>query len=164
MPPLRERKPDLPLLARHLLDKHARRVGRDLIGFSDAALEALVAYPWPGNARELEAAIEHAAVLATGAMIELQHLPSTVTARTSRPRRATEAQLAPGTLANVPYAEARTRMLGDFEKRYLLDLLELSEGNLSEAARRSGIDRSNLRRILRKAGLLPGGVRRRRRG
>ncbi len=165
LPPLRERKPDLPLLARHLLDKHARRVGRDLIGFSDAALEALVAYPWPGNARELETAIEHAAVLATGSMIELQHLPSTVTARTTRPRRTTEAQLAPGTLANVPYAEARTRMLGDFERRYLLDLLELAEGNLSEAARRSGIDRSNLRRILRKAGLLPGGgARRRRRG
>src|SRR6185295_5830945 len=101
------------------------------------ALEALVAYPWSGNARELETAIEHAAVLATGSMIELQHLPSTVTARTTRPRRATDAQLAPGTLANVPYA----------------------------AARRSGIDRSNLRRILRKAGLLPGGgARRRRRG
>ncbi len=162
LPPLRERKPDLPLLARHLLDKHARRVGRELLGFTDVALGALVAYPWPGNARELEAAIEHAVVLANGPMIELSHLPGTVTARSARPRRATAAQLAPGTLASVPYAEARAHMLDDFEHRYLLDLLELSGGNLSEAARRSGIDRSNLRRILRKAGMLPGGSVRRR--
>jgi DNA-binding NtrC family response regulator len=154
LPPLRERPADVPLIAHHLLRRHVERMGVAWRGFSDEALDALCEYSWPGNVRELDGAIEHALTLADGALIEIGHLPPAVTASGgSRPRRGVLEGLAPGTLASSPYAEARRRLLRDFDTRYWEDLLEMTEGNLSEAARRSGLDRSNLRRRLRRAGV-----------
>jgi DNA-binding NtrC family response regulator len=75
VPPLRARRSDIPLLAHHFLGKYEAENGRDLEGFTDAAMNALLAYPWPGNVRELENAIERAVVLTEGARIGIEHLP-----------------------------------------------------------------------------------------
>jgi two-component system NtrC family response regulator len=70
LPPLRERREDIPLLVEHFLRKHAQRVGRRVEGIEPAALERLSAYRWPGNVRELENAVERAVVLAAGPVID----------------------------------------------------------------------------------------------
>jgi DNA-binding NtrC family response regulator len=74
LPPLRERREDIPLLANHFLRQHARRYRKDLTGISGAALAALVENPWPGNVRELDHAIERAVLMATTQVIEPQNL------------------------------------------------------------------------------------------
>jgi two-component system response regulator AtoC len=70
LPPLRERREDIPVLVEHFLRKHAQRMGRRIDGIEPAALERLAAYPWPGNVRELENAVERAVVLAAGPVID----------------------------------------------------------------------------------------------
>jgi transcriptional regulator with GAF, ATPase, and Fis domain len=69
LPPLRYRREDIPLLAEHFVEKHAHRIGKPIAGLEQAAMSRLLEYPWPGNIRELENAIERAAVLATGSWI-----------------------------------------------------------------------------------------------
>jgi DNA-binding NtrC family response regulator len=153
IPPLRERREDIPLIAQHLLDKIAQKTGRAVHGFTDDALTTLVAHNWQGNVRELNNAIEHAATVCTGELIDVSHLPSFVSAGSgAAARRAAVAPLI-GSVSSAPYSVARTRLLDEFEQRYLSDLLGASGGNLSEAARRSGIDRSNLRRMLKRHNL-----------
>jgi transcriptional regulator with GAF, ATPase, and Fis domain len=71
VPPLRERKGDVPLLVHHFAQRHAARVGRPIAAVSDATLELLVRYPWPGNVRELENVIERAVILARGPVLEI---------------------------------------------------------------------------------------------
>ncbi len=78
LPPLRERRDDIPVLARRLLERHAQRGAREGVSFSDGALAALAAYPWPGNVRELSNAIEYALTLSGGGLITEGHLPAYV--------------------------------------------------------------------------------------
>ena len=79
VPPLRARKSDIPILAMHFLRRFARENDRDVAGFTDDGMRALVSYPWPGNVRELENAIERAIVLATGERIGPEVVPSSTT-------------------------------------------------------------------------------------
>ena len=72
LPPLRDRREDIPVLVEHFLRKHAQRTGRTMEGIEDEALERLTAYDWPGNVRELENSIERAVVLSAGPMIGLR--------------------------------------------------------------------------------------------
>jgi two-component system response regulator HydG len=78
IPPLRDRRDDVPLLAEHFLQLYADRNGRRLSGFSRAAVEAMARYDWPGNVRELENAVERSVVLSRGSAIELDDLPPEV--------------------------------------------------------------------------------------
>ena len=75
IPALRERRADIPLLAQHFAHVHAERVGRRVVGLSDEAREALLAYDWPGNVRQLGNAIERALVLGTDELIRREDLP-----------------------------------------------------------------------------------------
>jgi len=159
LPPLRERREDIPLIAQHLLSKVAAKTGHAIAGFTDDALATLVAHSWQGNVRELNNAIEHAATLCSGERIDVAHLPSFVSAGASAPRRLSAARSLVGSVASVPYSVARAELVDDFELRYLTDLLAACGGNLSEAARRSGIDRSNLRRLLKRHALQATGFR-----
>ena len=151
LPALRDRLEDIPILAGRLLDRHARRIGRDGVSFSEAALSALKSYPWPGNVRELANAIEFALTLCKGDVIEAHHLPSYVPSRGAEAPRPAESN---GHVnLDIPYSEARSEVMRDFDRAYLEELMQATGGNLSAAARRSGIDRSNLRRMLRQMGI-----------
>jgi two-component system response regulator HydG len=159
LPALRDRLEDIPVIARRLLERHASRSGREGVSFSDAALEALAAYPWPGNVRELSNAIEFALTLTTGDVIGPDALPSYVPSnRAAAAPRPSAGAGVPAVNLDVSYSQARADLLRDFDRAYLDELMRATDGNLSAAARRSGIDRSNLRRMLRQLGLVaPGG-------
>ena len=152
LPPLRERRTDVPLIAQHLLDKYSHKNGIEMLRLSDGALELLSSYTWPGNVRELNNVIEYAATLCEGVEIGVAHLPAFVSASQHVPP-SLSTQVIDGTCP--PFRDARNALLYDFERRYLDDLLVTTGGNISEASRRSRVDRSNLRRLIKKYGLKP---------
>jgi DNA-binding NtrC family response regulator len=149
LPPLRERIDDLPLLCAHFVRKLG---GPNAPRLNPAAFEALSAYTWPGNVRELENAILHAVSLARGDSIDLDLLPRRVIENV-RPNTTG----APATdlvwSDELPLTEAKRRAASDFEKRYLMRVLERAHGTIAEAARMAGLDRSNFRRLLQRHGI-----------
>jgi DNA-binding NtrC family response regulator len=151
LPRLRERPEDIPLLAQHFVQKYAQRAIRPVRGISGAALEVLLAQPWPGNVRELENAIEHAVVFCGTEMIEPQNLPFSL--ETEGAVAAPSAVPSLVVHAELPFRDAKARALAGFEAAYFREVLERTHGNVSEAARRAGLDRSNFRRAARRAGV-----------
>lgn len=156
LPPLRERKDDILLLAYHFIDKYARRMGRDPKRLGPDAARALTEYPWPGNVRELEHAMERAVVLAQGVAISARDLPAEtqgegMTSSAPRPQSTPGPPAISALLADLPFAEAKRAAMTQFEEAYVTEVMRRSDGNLSEAARQAGVDRSNFKRILRKA-------------
>jgi DNA-binding NtrC family response regulator len=152
LPPLRERGDDVLLLARHFLRRYEERTKRGSMVLSDETTERLLAHSWPGNVRELAHAIEHAVVLAPSNVITPADLPLEVRSSTAHGTSATleaTSLVRAHSLHTVPYLEAKQRMLAQFNEAYLSALLEECGGNISEAARRSGVDRSNFRRLVR---------------
>ncbi len=148
LPPLRERVEDIPLLAYHFLQKHADNSRSDVRRISPEALADLQSRSWPGNVRELENAIQHAIVFCRGPTIVPGDLPASTAGG--------DIPLVPGpyissTLTDLPYRLAKERALEEFERGYFLSLLDRTAGNVSEAARQAGLDRSNFRRALRRA-------------
>ncbi len=158
LPPLRERGDDLLLLAHHFIQKHAQLAGRSATRLSREAAQLLESYDWPGNVRELEHAIEHAVVLSDGDTILPGALPAELQ-RTNAPSSSGSGsassvtslgQLVGGLeLPSMAYPEAKRRLLAEFNDAYVHALLKSTDGNMSEAARRSGLDRSNFRRLVR---------------
>jgi len=147
LPALRDRGDDVALLADHFVLKYSRRMGREPRRMSASTLQALRSYAWPGNVRELEHAIERAVVLAQGDVIHPSDLPFDTCVESNPPPSEASAgpRLISGVIAfaNLPYAEARRRALAEA-------VLLRAEGNLSEAARQAGIDRSNFKRLVRR--------------
>jgi two-component system, NtrC family, response regulator GlrR len=136
LPPLRERREDIPLLARHFLKVLTEKYQRRIHGFAPDALEMLAASDWPGNIRQLHNVLEQCVALCTTATI-----PSSLVARALREKPA-EIQ---------PLAEARTA----FERDYLITLLKLTRGQVSEVARLAGRNRTEVYRLLQRHGLTP---------
>jgi two-component system response regulator HydG len=158
LPPLRDRPEDIPLLAQHFLQKYAERANRPVRTIGPAALEVLKGAVWKGNVRELENAIEHAVVFCTGESIEPKDLPPDTDQVRRAPVSVTPARVngeAPsvGVLAELPFPVAKARALAAFETSYFQDVLNRASGNVSEAARLAGLDRSNFRRAARRAGV-----------
>ncbi len=157
MPPLRERMDDVPLIVAHLLEKHATRMKRPTPRFSPEAMAMLSRYHWPGNVRELENLIQRALALSAEQEIGPEVLPPRL-AQGSAPRPIVTEPIpaAPDELAwvdELTYKQARDHAIGQFERTYFERLLRRTDGNLSEAARIAGIDRSNLRRTLSRLGM-----------
>jgi two-component system response regulator HydG len=157
VPPLRRRRDDIPLLAYHFLRKYARRMTRDVRRIGVEAMRLLREQRWPGNVRELEHAIEHAVVMAKSNTIVPGDLPMVKEATSSafeevspRSGNADDGSLL-GHLVGLPYAHAKKQALEVFEQAYLEAVLKRTGGNVSEAARQAGLDRSNFRRVLKKA-------------
>ncbi len=141
LPPLRERREDIPLLAIHFLKKHAKEQGKEIKGFTPMAMEMLCSYSWPGNVRELENVIESAVSLESSGMITTRHL--NYDGRLSSLPPFFEAVK---DREFLPYAEAKKV----FEREYLLAALERCGGNISQTARQTGIIRTNLYKKLKK--------------
>ncbi len=131
IPPLRERRDDIPLLISHFLDKYNRKMNRDVKGFSTAALAKMMNYPWPGNVRELENAVECSVVMTTEPVISEDLILPTKSVQE---------------MVLKPFKESKM----DFERRYLVQLMEISGGNISHAARLAGKYRPDLYELLEK--------------
>jgi len=154
LPPLRDRGEDIPLLAYHFLHKYSARAGRQVHRISSDALELLQRQRWPGNVRELENAIEYAVVFCRGDEIGIEALPFSRSAPSaagtgSASRDAPGVVLSRG-LLDLPYRNAKAKALEAFESVYFETLLRRAGGNVSEAARQAGLDRSNFRRVAKK--------------
>ena len=120
VPPLRERKSDLLLLADHFLQKYAKEHGRDIRRISTPAIDMLTSYHWPGNVRELENVIERAVLICDGAVVHGHHLPPTL-----------QTAQASGTFTRLSLGEA----IAAYERDLILDALKTSRGNRAKAAR-----------------------------
>ena len=139
LPPLRERREDIPLLANHFLKKHAERLGKSISGFSNATFRMLLRYDWPGNIRELENAIERAVLLTTTGVLQVNHLPTELSPVVASQHGHTE----PGAIVPLP----------EVERLAIANALDLSAHNVPDAARALGVSRATLYRKLRKHGL-----------
>lgn len=139
LPPLRERAADIPLLAEHFLENLSARAGGRRFTLSEAALALLQRYDWPGNTRELENALERAAVLTSGEVIDVDALPARVV------------EERPATLVDERPAENPT--LEIIERAYILWVLQSEGGNKARAAEVLGIDPSTLYRKLNRYGI-----------
>jgi DNA-binding NtrC family response regulator len=131
LPPLRERREDIPALAAHFLDRHRRHYRKAIDGFSDAAQAALRAYAWPGNVRELDHAVERGVLMSRGARVETADLG-----------------LAPPGTDGRPSLEEMT--LEEVERELIRKALGRFDGNVSQAAHFLGLSRSALYRRLEK--------------
>jgi DNA-binding NtrC family response regulator len=134
LPPLRERREDIPALGTHFLRRHATRYRKQLAGFDSAAMQMLLAHAWPGNIRELDHAIERAVLLATAEQIRPTDLGLRAGASGAAPR-----------LEDLP--------LEDVEKMLIQKALSRYEGNVSRAAQALGLSRSALYRRIANYGL-----------
>jgi DNA-binding NtrC family response regulator len=164
VPALRERRDDIPLLATHFLHQFTLRSGRTVSRISPEAMRELERHDWPGNVRELENAIERSVVLARSDVIEPTDLPfgAHVPTASSPPPAGLDgggvASSAPGTpsYAELQYSDARKKALWDFERRYVDAVLAKTSGNITQAAKLAGLDRSNFKRVLRRIQTGPG--------
>jgi DNA-binding NtrC family response regulator len=134
LPPLRERPEDIPLLARHFLDKYGFEFKKENKDFSDEAMQKLLAYNWPGNVRELENVIERAVVFSSQAGIQPEAI--------SLPSRATARQ--------ESFKTAKARAVSQFERKYIEGLLTICQGNISKAARAAEKNRRAFWELIRK--------------
>ena len=137
LPPLAERREDIALLANRFLHKLAAKYGQRLSGFAPEALKALTTAAWPGNVRQLYNVVEQVCALSTTPLVPL--------ALVQRALRVPSAEV-------LTYAEARQR----FERGYLVGLLKMTDGNVADAARLAGRNRTEFYRLLQKNELTPG--------
>jgi len=149
LPPLREREGDLPILLEYLAAKIAKKLQRDIPVFSSEAVQALQRYPFPGNVRELENLVERLLILCDKPEITFDDLPADVRV-TGAPGRKTPSSLALD-VSQLDYRAARDA----FEEMYFRQLLEVTCGNVSEAARISGISRRHLYEKFERYGIQP---------
>ncbi|HEY0380356.1 MAG TPA: sigma 54-interacting transcriptional regulator [Pyrinomonadaceae bacterium] len=147
MPPLRERREDIPLLASYFVQKYADRCNRRVRGISSEARARLVSYDWPGNVRELENAIERAVVLGTTELILPEDLPEAVLESGAHASAAGTG--GSGGVAN--YHEA----VAEAKKQLILRAIEQSGGSYTEAAKLMGVHPNYLHRLIRNMNLRP---------
>lgn len=150
LPPLRQRPEDIPALANHFLSHYwlrHRGPGAEPPCFEDSALDLLERQRWPGNVRELQNVIEHLTVFVDpGATVMPDDIPLPENERRSSERAA-------GPIPLGPFHEAKGQYIEQFERQYLANLVSRTAGNMSEAARRAGVDRTTLYRLMYKYGL-----------
>jgi two-component system, NtrC family, response regulator GlrR len=134
VPPLRERRGDVPVLAKHFLRKYSKEFRKTVTGFSPEAMQTLYLYEWPGNVRELEHAIERAVILCDRQIISSSHLVIS-------DRQA---------LCHGSFQEMKIRVVSQFERSYVESLLETYQGNITKAARAAQKERRTFWELIRK--------------
>ncbi len=151
LPPLRERQGDIPRLAMAFLDQYCRKNQLDVKGFTPEAMALMESYPWPGNVRELRNIVERMAILCDAQRIEPRHLPAEIRSANTRP-----------VVAELPHTWAefkrlkrhvRDQAVRELERRFVVEALQRSGGNVSKAAEEVGIQRTNFHMLMRRHGL-----------
>jgi len=147
LPPLRDRTADIPVLARHFLQKYALFNQKEIADISLEGLQALQSYHFPGNVRELENMIERSIIFCRTSVLEKKDLFG-------------EAQPQAGTngvnqhILSLPFKEAREKMMELFHAQYIRVLLDKNNGNISRAAEAAGIQRQYLHRLMKETGIM----------
>ena len=141
IPPLRERKDDIPLLVEYFIQKFNEKYNRDVKGITPQALKVLVEYDWPGNVRQLENMIYKACMLTEpGQPIDVKNIDPEIKGDSEFP---------------LSYSEAKKQYMEKFMKKYLSVLLSMTNGNISKAARMANIERQSLQKLLKKYNVDP---------
>ena len=141
LPPLRDRKEDIPILTEYFMEKYCTTHNNGKKTLSPRALQKLYLYDWPGNIRELENRIQQAVVMAPGPVIRPRDLKiDCLSSDQSRHGRGN-------------FKQAKAKLIEQFEKSYVSELLIASNGNVSKAAREAGLDRWTFSRIMKKYGI-----------
>ena len=149
LPPLRERLEDVPVLTEHFMKKYALVHGKNVKGISPEGVNHLMRRDWPGNIRELENVVERAVIMATGEVLQAEDLMPTATF----PAAGTTAPSATDDIFALPLKEAKDRLMEEFQAQYIAKALARHGGNVSQAARESGVKRQYLHRLMRDTNL-----------
>ena len=150
IPPLRDRKEDIPALAYHFLHKYSKEVGRDVPHISAEAMRQLIANDWPGNVRELENVIHRAVIVCEGRTLRPEHIMIPL-------NREEEIEI-PKTLDELKLKkkDLRTRSIEDIEKSFLIAALKRNDWNITKAAAEVGMQRPNFHALLKKYNISKG--------
>lgn len=143
VPPLRDRREDIPVLADFFAERFAEKTGRPVKGFSSLAMKRLSQHDWPGNVRELQNSVERAVVLSTGNMIDQDQI------HISKLKNPNHQE----SLSNNTEEEYSAISMERLEQEHILRILEMTKGNKSKASQVLGIERSTLDRKLKKYGI-----------
>jgi transcriptional regulator with PAS, ATPase and Fis domain len=144
IPPLRQRKADIPILCEYFLEKHCQKIAKKKLGITPQALDVLMGYGYPGNVRELENILRRAIILCEGVCIDIEHLPFD----TQELKKAI-----PLNTISDSFVEAKQKVVENFEKEYLLQMLKESQGVIRKAAKKAGMYEANFRRKMKKYGI-----------
>ena len=144
LPPLRERREDIPILAHYFLEKYAKANKKSIKGFSQAAMSKLMTRDWPGNIRELQNVIERAVIVCQGEYIQASEID---------PLTSLQSESSTEEIWDIPLKKAKRRILVDFYHQYLSYVLRQCKGNVSEAAKICGVKRQYLHRLMKIANL-----------
>jgi two-component system, NtrC family, response regulator AtoC len=152
LPPLRERRADVPALVRHFIEKYNKRLNKKIEGIADDALTMLQGYPWPGNIRELENLMERVILFADGPRIEARDLPEPVRGGVGGVALSTPESPALE-VGETPLKEILKVKQAEIEKAFIVQALGKTEGNVTRAARLLGISRKSLQTKMKEFGL-----------
>jgi DNA-binding NtrC family response regulator len=145
VPPLCERSEDIPVLARHLISRLGKEMGKPRCALDASAMSALVAYAWPGNVRELRNVIERAVMLAASDAITAREIQALLPSETQG-----QSDEDFGAYASLPYMEAKQRVLDQFTRSYLKAKLAMHGNHITKAAEDSGIPRQHFSLLLKR--------------
>jgi DNA-binding NtrC family response regulator len=147
VPPLRERKDDIPILAYHFLKKFTKEMDKDIKSISVEAMNKLISYEWPGNVRQLENVIERAVVMAESQVIVSEHLPASILGKgaeidTQIPKTSQELKKMKKYL--------RESVVENVERMFVLEALNRNDWNVTNSAKEVGMQRTNFQALMRK--------------
>jgi DNA-binding NtrC family response regulator len=151
IPPLRRRPEDIPELLAYLLEHEQPDANGPPKRLADEALQILLDHPWPGNVRELRNVVSHLLAFSEEPLIQADQLPAWLRERVTQvpPPRFDDK------LAHLSFKDAKDQLLATFERGYLEAMLQRAGGNISKAARRSGLHRKSIERLIKKHGINP---------
>jgi DNA-binding NtrC family response regulator len=149
LPSLGERKEDIPLLAGYFLDKYNNLYAKSIKRIGDDLMRDMLARDWPGNVRELEHTIERGVIMASGESLELSDIsPAGAVLKPPSPEIGESSEL-----FSMPFKEAKDTLIDRFHSEYISRVLSRNDGNVSKAARESGLKRQYLHRLMRETRL-----------
>ncbi|HET6268241.1 MAG TPA: sigma-54 dependent transcriptional regulator [Acidobacteriota bacterium] len=147
IPPLRERKEDIPILVEHYLSEFSRRHGKKIEGIEPGAMKQMVEFHWPGNVRQLVNILERSVVLAAGPVLKKEDLPDDMNLRSKFDEGFLEDMM------HLPFKQAKEKITERFMREYLARKLRENDGNISHTAAELGIHRQSLQTMMRRLGI-----------